>query len=345
MRYINERLPGKKSADSERQHMISLRYPFQIDGKWTWLEHVPLEGPPGSLTLTGAVAHWRADLSKIERRSYLDNQVWQRREGHWYRQPSAEGAEPPRPRVKVTDQHQIERLEATKGSGPYGPDTLRIRLAIIRSILKHAWQSDLCGTDLRARLTSAPPGPSREHFASRPQRWRLMLAARAAGYGPHLPHLLWAAVLLGWRRANLEGLTWANVHWPHENQLGYIIVVAADAKANKPIVAPMTPALERLLTKRQAHAHGPLVFHRGDGRPWGDIRKAWATAVARAGLPEGFVFHSLRHSWASSLAAAGVSDAQLMALGGWSSRDMVARYGHLRIDDLLEAARKAGGAA
>lgn len=344
-RYIRERLPHKKSADSETAHMISLRNPFPIEGRWVWLETTPLEGPPGSLTITGAIAHWRADLAAIERRSYLDNQHYQRRAGLWYHQPEAEGDHPPRPRAKVQDQALIRRLERAKGAGPYSADTLRIRLAIVRSILKHAWQSDLCSTDLRARLAAAPAGQPREHYATRQQRWRLILSARHAGYGRHLPHLIWAAVLLGWRRSNLERLRWDNVHWTTPGQLGYLIVQAADAKAGKPIVAPMTPDLERLLRKRHAISHGALVFHRGDGHPWGDIRKAWNAAIRRAGLPEGFVFHSLRHSWASQLAAAGVNDAQLMALGGWSSRAMVARYGHLRVDDLLEAARKAGGSA
>jgi site-specific recombinase XerD len=45
--------------------------------------------------------------------------------------------------------------------------------------------------------------------------------------------------------------------------------------------------------------------------------------------------HQLRHTWASSMLAAGHSEGDVMALGGWSDRSMLSRYG------ASEAARRA----
>ena len=61
--------------------------------------------------------------------------------------------------------------------------------------------------------------------------------------------------------------------------------------------------------------------------------KAFRTARTRAGL-EAVRWHDLRHTFASWLAAEGASDRVLQAAGGWSSPRMVARYAHLRADEL-----------
>jgi integrase len=49
----------------------------------------------------------------------------------------------------------------------------------------------------------------------------------------------------------------------------------------------------------------PFVFHRGDGKAIGDIRKVWAKAATVAGVP-GLLFHDLRRSAVRTLVRAGV---------------------------------------
>jgi integrase len=53
--------------------------------------------------------------------------------------------------------------------------------------------------------------------------------------------------------------------------------------------------------------------------------------VRRAGIDAGIVGarpHLLRYTFAHDLKAAGVSDEVIMALGGWRSHTVLARYGH-----------------
>jgi integrase len=51
----------------------------------------------------------------------------------------------------------------------------------------------------------------------------------------------------------------------------------------------------------------------------------WGAARTPAGI-EGFHIHRLRHTAASRWLAAGGSEAGLMAVAGWRSRDMLDRY-------------------
>ena len=66
------------------------------------------------------------------------------------------------------------------------------------------------------------------------------------------------------------------------------------------------------------------------------VRRAFERAVKAAGLVP-FRFHDLRHTFASRLAMRGANDRTLMALGGWKSPAMLARYAHLSPAHLWKA--------
>ena len=66
------------------------------------------------------------------------------------------------------------------------------------------------------------------------------------------------------------------------------------------------------------------------------LREVFHRSVMRAGLSP-FRFHDLRHTFASRLAMQGANDRTLMALGGWKSPAMLARYAHLGPSHLWNA--------
>jgi integrase len=74
----------------------------------------------------------------------------------------------------------------------------------------------------------------------------------------------------------------------------------------------------------------PRYIFAGQGAPPDQIPKfptqAWHYWRTKAGLSD-LRFHDLRHSWACNLLDSGATLAQLMILGGWSSANMVRRYG------------------
>jgi integrase len=89
------------------------------------------------------------------------------------------------------------------------------------------------------------------------------------------------------------------------------------------------PALTRLQQHAKVGRLGTdLIFPRRDGRKAIEIKKAWDSAVRRAGLTN-FRFHDLRHSCASYLAVSGASLAEIADVLGHKSLNMVQRYAHI----------------
>jgi integrase len=92
---------------------------------------------------------------------------------------------------------------------------------------------------------------------------------------------------------------------------------------------------------------GREVFSRPDGQPYapkdgegGQIKRAWAGAIRRAGLNPDFTPHTCRHTWASWHYALHRDLLKLKIEGGWSSVELVERYAHLMPAGHEEAIRR-----
>ena len=104
-------------------------------------------------------------------------------------------------------------------------------------------------------------------------------------------------------------------------------------KGGKGRVAPFSPqtglTIDRYLRARRAHrlADSPALWlgDRGKGLSYYGLHKALAGRAERAGLT-GFHPHLLRHTAATRWLRAGGSEGGLMAVAGWSTRDMIDRY-------------------
>lgn len=353
VKYLLEVAPQKKSFETEAaHHIVPLRWPFLHDGRFVRLEDIYLESPPNQLDIAMAMESWRADMRAVLRRSRIDGEHYHYRRTpkgeFWFHQPRAISEDQPPPiRRQVTNPELLARLESAKGAGPYKPDTLRNRQAIVKAVLTCAWKWRWTEHNTGSRIEAEKPGAARDKWLTQTQRFRLLLAAAKSEHGIHLAHAIWAATIIGWRRSNLFGVTWDNVVWPTRNlrgeakQPGFITVAPEASKTGKPLIAPMTPALERLLRRRQAIAKGPLVFHRGNGEPFGSFPKTWKTICRAAQLPDDFRWHDLRHAWASFTIQSGGSIHDLQILGGWNSQAMPKRYTHLAVEHLLDSAAKA----
>lgn len=96
-----------------------------------------------------------------------------------------------------------------------------------------------------------------------------------------------------------------------------------------PFGAQTSRAIDRYLFARKRAGHpdaGPLWISQRKGRL--GYHALYATLVRRAeraGIPD-FHPHRLRHTFASRWLAAGGSEGGLMAVAGWTSREMIDRY-------------------
>lgn len=109
--------------------------------------------------------------------------------------------------------------------------------------------------------------------------------------------------------------------------------VVRRGKGGKGRVVPFGPqtgrAIDRYLRLRRAHrlSEAPALWLGGGGQAFGyhGLRVALGRRAELAGI-EGFTPHVLRHTAASRWLSAGGSEGGLMAVAGWSRRDMLDRY-------------------
>lgn len=179
------------------------------------------------------------------------------------------------------------------------------------------------------------------------------------------------AFLTGWRLGEIRGLEWRHVSFERQE----IRLDIGSTKNGDGRVFPMTAELRILLTaiqppagtqitavaaRKSAVVPAPVaalaqVFVRklksGSILPLGDIRKAWANGIKKAGLPcvvnmqDGsidvgeLVFHSLRASAIIEMDQRGVPVKVIMALTGHKTIEMFLRYRKVGKRD-MDTARK-----
>ena len=179
-------------------------------------------------------------------------------------------------------------------------------------------------------LTHCPPVPM-AHIAEREPAW---LSAEQCGavlreLPEHLRGPALFSVLTGWRMANVRDLTWSRVNL----ETRHAWIPSSHYKTKRAHGAPLSDLAVEVL-KGQPRIEGVDHVFTYDGQP---IRgtfntKAFRKALKRAGVQTRW--HDLRHTFASWLAVSGASDRVLMAMGGWASPKMPARYSHLRSAEL-----------
>lgn len=115
--------------------------------------------------------------------------------------------------------------------------------------------------------------------------------------------------------------------------LGRGLVTVRRGKGGRGRIVPVGPqtvrAIDRYVRARRTHRlaeDSPLwVGDRGKGFTYYALHKTLGWRASLAGI-EGFHPHVLRHTAASRWLAAGGSEGGLMAVAGWTRRDMIDRY-------------------
>jgi integrase len=138
----------------------------------------------------------------------------------------------------------------------------------------------------------------------------------------------------GLRREEVFGLQWSDVDW----DAGVIRLSGKVTKTGEPRMTPIPPPvladLKALFPKRTP---GLGFVFENDGRRIQGFRKAWRSALKRAKLPEGFVFHGLRYCAASNLTSAGVPQALAQRITGHKTGSIWKRYNLSSEADIAEA--------
>ena len=119
-----------------------------------------------------------------------------------------------------------------------------------------------------------------------------------------------------------------------DTDLGKGEAIIRRGKGGKGRTVPFGPrtgsAIDRYVRLRRSHrlAGTPTLWLGDRGKEFGyhALRDTLRYRGGLAGLPEGFSPHKLRHTAASRWLDAGGSEGGLMAMAGWTRRDMLDRY-------------------
>jgi len=233
------------------------------------------------------------------------------------------------------EKYKVERLASkARGDKLVAPATVNRELAALRRAFR-----------LGVKQKRISRAPDIEMLAEAPPREGFVEPNRFEGLLSHLPAYLQDFTrfdyIVGWRKGALKALRWPDV----DRENGRLYLRRAGSKNKKPYVIVLTGELAAIIERRWAARSvarldgtvflSEFVFHR-DGRPIGDFRKAWATAIEQAGLP-GLLFHDFRRSAARNLRRAGVGPDVAMKITGHETDSMWRRYSVVKEDD-IEAA-------
>lgn len=220
------------------------------------------------------------------------------------------------------------RDERKKGTTQYGTlraeRTVDIEMGIIRRILRKAvrWQKleknpfDY-GEDLFFNKTNKREGHLKEVEVQ-----RLIDACPR-----YLKPLVIAAIYTGLRKGDLLNLKWNNV------DLEEGAIHLTEAKTGKARDIFLNSDMRTLL--QDLPVRSEYVFVGRSGKPIRDIKRAFETAIKRAGIKQDtdrrrkIVFHSLRHSCVSLLTERGANTTMVKNFIGHSSEKMTSGYTHL----------------
>lgn len=145
----------------------------------------------------------------------------------------------------------------------------------------------------------------------------------------------------GARRGEILGLTMADV----DLDLGRLTVTGKGDRQRYVAIGDQTiRALDRYLRARGKHPGARLAAlwlgHKGALRESG-LAELIRDRGREAGIPGRLHPHLFRHAYAHAMLAAGMQETDLMAVAGWKSREMVARYAaSTRAERALAVARQ-----
>lgn len=143
--------------------------------------------------------------------------------------------------------------------------------------------------------------------------------------GGHLKPIVITALNTGMRKGEILGLKWHDIDFRRN------IIYLYHTKNGEKREVPMNEQVKTALIKVKKHPESSFVFCDKDGKPFGDIKKSWLTALNKSGILK-FRFHDLRHTFASHLVMSGVDLNTVRELMGHKSLEMTLRYSHLSPD-------------
>lgn len=208
------------------------------------------------------------------------------------------------------------------------PATVNRYLACLKHMFRKAVEWGYLKTNpvKGVRFLKEPPGRLRYLRADEVEA---LLSACPA----HVRPIVVTALNTGMRKGEILNLKWAQVDLKNRK------IMVTNSKNNEARVIPVNETLHRELSRLQRKLQSDYVFSDGKGRPFGDIKKGFSSALKRIGIKD-FRFHDLRHTFGSQLVMQGVDLRTVQQVMGHKEIKMTVRYSHLSPEHIQEAMEK-----
>lgn len=220
---------------------------------------------------------------------------------------------------QLLEKYKADRLEKVS------PATVNRELACLKHMYTKAIEWGCLKTNpvKTVKLLKEPPGRLRYLRAEEVE----VLVKSCHGY---LRSIVMTALNTGMRRGEILALRWKDVDLENRK------ITVRNTKNNETRVIPVNKTLYEELLNLSKESGSEYVFSNGEGRPFGDIKKGFSSALKRAGI-EDFRFHDLRHTFGSHLVMQGVDLKTVQQLMGHKVIKMTMRYSHLSPEYVQEA--------
>lgn len=210
--------------------------------------------------------------------------------------------------------------------------TVNRELGLLRTVMTRArdqWKVEVGGVSWK--LHRLPEADHRTRYLSVEEADRLVAVAP-----DHLRPAIVTALFTGLRLANVMALDWSDVDLTARR---ITVRVKSRRPGGKLLTVPIAAPLVGELALLRGADSGPVFVYRG--RPVLKMRKAFATALRRAGIAD-FHWHDLRHTAASWMIQRGVPLAVVREILGHSDVKLTMRYAHVGASQKVEAVEAIG---
>lgn len=237
-------------------------------------------------------------------------------------------------RLKEITSEDIEKLHSR--ASERAPVRANRVLAVTKSAFNRAIEAGWIAANPTKGIKKNPEQP-RERFLTVEERVRLM---KAIDEHPNQKHanIVRLLLLTGSRRSEVQSATWDMF----DLDRGIWTKPSSHTKQKRTHVVPLSAATVAVLREIRRGTNSRFVFPQSDDPEAHtvEIRKFWV-AVLKTAKIENLRIHDLRHDFASTLVSNGYSLPVIGKLLGHTQTATTARYAHLMVDPLREAADKA----
>ena len=230
----------------------------------------------------------------------------------------------------ITRQH-IETYMRERLQAGAAPATVNRDIAVLKHALGKAVEWGLLGTN---------PAKGIKLFKEKDDAWNVIPEDEWERIYNSLPNekkplfaFLWYT---GVRLSNAIYLKWEHVNLKE----GYIRIPASYTKQKKELILPIPDYLVSIFGhQKRRFPDSAYVFPSRSGTPFNrsNIRRAWVSALKKAGINKHYRIHDIRHSFGARAVRAGVDVRVIKELLGHQTFEMVLRYTHVDFQSLKEA--------